>query len=317
MGAIFDDAQAQVSKYWYEKIPYTSYFESLQPSKTIVFSANDITTATDGKKIGILGNVAITQETGVSLATESDGNTRLTAAAAYPPNLQSVLSQTNSGIRSSRALGIYLTNSTGVALPNVQVNYTVGVKNLTVADKVMRNLSMTSSEQALADKYQIGTQGFRPLALSRSLEQAWLSRVVSEDIYAYQQSSVTSTSTTLENIVPGHDEALVITSIAIGGVAVGNQVSLTIQRDSDVAYVSVLGDNLSLDYPMSVWIPALRQLSISLSAVTTTANVTVRLTVMRIALSTTLLAIFGKLNPIHLSAADLHLYEQILAGVVV
>lgn len=316
MGNLFDDSQAQIARYWYERVPYTSYIATLLPGKTNIFSATDISTATEGKKIGILGNLAMTQAAYVQLATESAGNTRLTAAAAYPPSLRPVMTAADDGIRSSRALGIYLTNSSGAVVNNAQINYTVAVKELTIADKVLRNMPLSAAEQSIQQKYQIGQQGIRPLAISKSLQQNWLSRVLSEEIYGYQQA-VTSSPTTLENLVPGHNELLVITSIAMGGVPVGNQVTLTIQRDSDVGYVSILGDNLSLEYPLSVWIPATRQFSIGISAVTATAAATVRLTVKRLALSTVLQALFGKLNPAHLSREDLHLYEQVIAGVVV
>lgn len=316
MGNLFDDSQAQIARYWYERVPYTSYIAALLPGKTNIFSATDISTATEGKKIGILGNLAMTQAAYVQLATESAGNTRLTAAAAYPPSLQPVMTAADDGIRSSRALGIYLTNSSGAVVNNAQINYTVAVKDLTIADKVLRNMPLSAAEQSIQQKYQIGQQGIRPLAISKSLQQNWLSRVLSEEIYGYQQA-VTSSPTTLENLVPGHNELLVITSIAMGGVPVGNQVTLTIQRDSDVGYVSILGDNLSLQYPLSVWIPATRQFSIGISAITATAAATVRLTVKRLALSTVLQALFGKLNPAHLSREDLHLYEQVIAGVVV
>ena len=60
----------------------------------------------------------------------------------------------------------------------------------------------------------------------------------------------------------------------------------------------------------------MNSLSLTMSAVTTTANVPVYLSVYHIKLSTVIKALFGMLNYNSLSGEDKTLYEQVLAGVI-
>ena len=315
MGSVFDGAQAQLTKYFYERLPYTFFSPSLPLGKTTIFTASDLSASTQGKKMGITAGLATTQAALVSLVAESASNPEVTATAGYPPLLGQTDNGPDDGIRSTGALGLYVTNSSGAAVANFQTNYTVAVKQLTVADKILRGLSRSPREAELEHKFQIANQGLYPISISRMLENLWLSRITSKRPYAYQ-GPATVASTTLTNLVPLSGEILVVTSIAMGGVPVGNQVSLTIQRDTDLNYVSILGDNLSLDKPMSVWIPATKSLSFALSAVTTTAAVEVRFEVARIRTSFILEVMFGNVDHHTLSGVDLNLYEQVMAGVI-
>ncbi len=316
MGTSFSDSQAQLAKFWYEKVPYTYLNNSLQVGKTVPMVINNLASTTKNSKMAILSDLGVTQSSNVYLTTQSNSKTPMTATTGYPSNLAPVFTDRDSGLRSTNALSLYFLNNTGASVANVQLNYSVGVKNLTVADKVMLNLPLTSPEQHLQQKFEIGNQGLRPLSLSRSLEQTWLSRVVSEEVYAYEQTATTY-PTALETTTPGAGEILVLTSIAIGGVPIGNQVTLTITRDQDNNYVQVLGDNANINTPFDCWVPARRNIIANISAVTTTADVTIRLTVLRLSISSVLLSMFGLVNPSTLSKSELNLYEQVLAGVVV
>lgn len=315
MGNVFDGAQAQLTKYFYERLPYTFYTPSLPVGKTTLFTASDLSASTEGKKMGITAGIATTQAALVSIVAESAANPEVTATSAYPPLLGPSDNGPDDGVRSTGALGLYVTNGSGAAIANYQANYTVAVKQLTVADKILRGIALTPQENDLANRFQLGNQGIYPISISRSLENVWKSRMISKKPYGYQFPA-SQAPLPLTNLVPLTGEILVVTSIAMGGVPIGNQVSLTIQRDTDSNYVSILGDNLSLDNPMSVWIPATKSLSFALSAVTTTAAVEVRFEVARIRTSFILETMFGKIDRHTLSGVDLHLYEQVIAGVI-
>lgn len=316
MAGTFDDAQIQLATAFYEQLPFTYWIASLPISKSLVTQARDIVTATSGKKLAYLSRIASSQATNVNLMAQAGADSQLIATNTFASNLVPIMTEENDGYRSAQTLSLNLINNSGTAVANFQMNYLGAVKTLTTADKVLRNLPLTPQDQALAHKYQIGKQGFRPLALSRMLEQVWYSRILTQEVRGYYQN-VSSTATTLANVTPGADELLVLTEIAIGGVTLGNQVTLTVQRDDNVNYVSILGDNMSLSQPFPVWIPATRGMSFGLSSITANNNVAVRLTLAHLRLSTVLRVMTGIMPMAELQGQDANLYEQILAGVVV
>jgi len=264
-----------------------------------------------------VSGLAVTPISGISLETLSGRHVRLLNTLAFPTGLAPILSGPNDGIRDTSKISLSILNSSGSAAANLYCTYLGGVKQLTTAEKVMLGVPLTSEDRRLVAKYHIGEQGFRPFALERSLQTAWYSRIVSQDAYAYVLNASPSLST-FENLSPGPDEIVVLTSLAIGNCPAGNLVNLVINRDSDLSYVSILGDTLSLDQPFSTWIPARSNLAFQLTASTSTTGVAIRFTALRIKLSLVLRVLFGELTPTDMSEiGDRELYDQVVAGTVV
>lgn len=317
MGSQFNDTQIGLIRYFYEKLPYTSYYSSLTSGGTTVNQVRDASSANKhGEFMSITSDIAVTQNTGVDILLYGAANNINNSTDAYPPNLSTTMNHKDAGIRSTKSSSITLQNNTGASISGFQVNYCGAGKKLSVADKVLRGLPIQDSfEQMLQNKFRIQGQGLRPLSVSRMLDQVFMSQILDNVSYAQSLSSVTSSVQTVFNLQAAHNTVLVVRSIA-SQATIGNLVSINIARDNQDNYVSILADNMSLDNPIPVWIPVMNSLSLTMSAVTTTANVPVYLSVYHIKLSTVIKALFGMLNYNSLSGEDKTLYEQVLAGVI-
>lgn len=317
----FDDSQIQSQKYWYEKVPYT-YLESSLPTTNpnTIFNVNSVATASQNKQIAILSDIAVTQVSGVNLQTQHGVSAVSNPTVGYPaPNNGVVYGGQDEGVRSVGRLGLSLINSTGAAQSNVQCNYSVAVKNLSTADKILRGITLNSDDQKYAAKFNLQGEGKRPLPVSRIIDQYVMGQVLDEITYTQNISSVTSSLQVVENLFPNSGEMFILKDLA-AEATFGNLVYLSLSRDYQKNYCQVLADNenanvSNIDRPFKCWIPALNNLSISIQAITTTPNVPVRFTVLRVKLTPYLRVLFGLENPLSLKGELATFYEQVQAGV--
>lgn len=317
MGATFDNAQLQrATPNFYEKLPYTALYTTLQQANSVVTQISDVFKASNNQGMAIVSDLAATQEESVDILLYQESNSRQISSEAMPPSLAPIMNKSmDSGMRATKKIGVTVANNTGATPSNYQVNFMGSVKRLTVADKVLRGLPLSSYEQGLAKKFQIGNQGTQPPSLTRSMQRAFYGQILDEYAYGWRESANASVLP-ITNEVPDAGEILVITSLA-ASAPVGNQVTLTLERDNDNGYVSILADNMSLSQPFDVWIPVQRHYTLSLSSIVSTASVPIRMTVLRIKLSTILQAMFGLLDVSELKGEELTLYEKIISGKVI
>lgn len=307
MGANFDNIQAQRARYWYERLPYTFYAEALQAGTTEVFDVRNVDTATDGQKMAIFGNFSAPNTAGINYNLRYGRNFQM-PLGGLPSNTPTMTSE-DGGVRSTKELTLNMVNPSG-ATPVMQVNYTGAFKTLTVADKVMLNLPLTEAEQALAGS--LPNDGSTPYSIRSNLDRVWRSQIISEEVYSYVQNVGTS-SFTLQTETADPDEILVLTKLG-ANATVGNQVSININRDNDENYVSVLADNMTVDNPFDIWVPATSKLVFQVQAVTPQNNVPVWYSILRLRYSDTLKAMFGKLIP--KNATQQRIIKQVEAGVI-
>lgn len=311
----FSVSQAKISKHWYEKIPYTFLGNVPIGRPTSIFSVSDISHATNSTKMSFLSQLAATQKPGVQLQLGHDTGIQSLDTGGFPANLQPLYAEENEGMRSVKRVSLAIQNNTGATVDNFQTNYTVAMKNLTTADKVLRGIALTSQDVQLQSKFQIRDQGIRPLAIETSLARSFWGHVLDEVLLTYSLPTQTF-EITVDNVNATGGEYLILNSIA-ASAPIGNQVVLNISRDDDTNYGQVLADNMTLESPLHVWVPAVRSLTITMSAQVQMNSVPIRISYLRVKPSQLIEAMFGHVHESELSGEALTLYQQAMAGVLV
>ena len=316
MGDTLIKDQVQKANYWYEKLPYTLQTTNLGTSAQ-VFSLSNVS-AIDSNKEVIVSDLAVTNTSaGLYLDLQQNSQNRQVNTLAFPASLAPIMTGREDGLRSTGKISTLLVNNSGAVIAGpLQFNYSAAVKQMSVAEKIMRGLPLSQQEQALQQKYQLGNRGLFPISIDTALDKAFLSRVVS----SFEYADLVNFSTSLQSISnesPQNDhEMLVITSIAAEAAAQSN-ATITITRDSDENYVQILADNMSINRPFDCWIPAMHSINVQIQATGAVNNVPIRIQYKRIRLSTLILAMFGLLHTNSASPKDQELYNQVRAGVVV
>ncbi len=311
----FSTAQLGYAVYGFEKLPYTSLTAQVPTGESLVFSVNQIDSHTNHQKLAILSDLAVTQASGLRLAVAHQSDNQQFSTAAFPGGLAPLLTHPDAGFRSTQALGLSLQNNNAATLDNVQVNYAVAVRRMTVAEKLLRGVPLTHEESDLAAKYLQGGIGVHPHALSQTLERVFLGRVVDERLVSLT-SDVSSTPTTVLSLSPASSEILIVRSVA-SNAPVGNLVTVSITADDREGYCQVLADNMSLEQPFSSWIVASNNLYVQLSSVTSTNSVPLQMSILRVRVSLLIQALLGLVNRLELSGRDLEVYDKVRAGAMV
>ena len=310
----FGDQQVINAVNWYEKLPYTFLGPIGLVTTTPIFQVLNVGTVSNKTKMAIVSDLAPDAVTNLNLNINTENNNRALVTSAFPGSLTPVLKRTGSGFRSTGSISLSPQNLTGAAIASYAVNYSAAVKRLTTADKILRGLALTPRDQILASRYQIGDTGFRPLDLEDVIDRAFMSQIIEEDVITVTTSATAQQQIPVTNLLTRQDEILVITSIGMSAAA-GNGVTLNIDRDSNLGYVSVLADNMSLTTLFDTWIPVKQQMNVYITATTTTSAI-VYMTVLRLRFSKVVQYLFGTITGA-LTPQDQQLIDEIEAGVLV
>lgn len=318
--SLFDHNQMSTYRYWYELLPYTAFDPALPPGQEQIFSVQNVLQDTSHQQYAILSHLAATQTAGVALQVQGPKTLRSEALAAFPANLGSTLGGVDDGERSTGLLGLTLFNNTGAALPSAtQINYAGALKQLTVADKIIRGMTLTPAEKTLQAKYQMHGQGLRPNSIRNMLDRAWRSQILDED-FQTAVLDVGATSIPIGPFQPNPNEILVLHTIAaqMPSGSVGNLVQLTVRRDNQQNHLTMLLDNAAgLGQPFPIWMTAIQTLGFAVKAETATNNVAIRLGWYRVRLSLVLRIMLGLVSQDELPTQEADLWNQIRAGVLV
>lgn len=315
-------------RYFYERIPYTAMDPALASLTTPVVAIQNVSSAIPGK-MAILSGLGVTATANVNLVPAGATNTTQDPTAGFPAVGQWIQPDEDDGLRSTGNLALSWENLTGAALTTLQqLQWYGSVKQLTVADKICRNLPLSPAEAALAQQYGLRAQdgsmwGLRAQTISRALDIAWKQALIEEvfqtvsvaKIIGGQQAQL---QVTAQPKVVGQ-EVLVWHSLAasIPADSVGNGVVATIRRDDQYTLASVFLDGLTLANPLRPWVTAKEMLQLSLSANTTTANVNVRISWYRCRLTRVLALVLGLVPVADYTPIDEKFMAQWQAGVVI
>lgn len=324
----FNANQLTNYRYGYERIPYTAMDPALANLSTPVISIQNVTSAVPGK-LALVNGIGVTPTPGVNLTIAGATTTTSDPTTGFPPVGQWIQPDPDDGLRSTGNLALSWSNQTGAPLTTVQqLQWYGAVKTMTIADKLMRHMTLTATEDALAQQYGLrapnGTVwGLRDQTIAKALAIAWEQAKIEEvfqtvsvaEIIGGQQAQL---QVTAQPKVVGQ-EVLVWHSLAasIPSGSIGNGVIATIRRDDQYTLASLFVDGLTLGNPLRPWVTATEMLQLSLSANITTANVNVRMGWYRCRLTRVLALVLGLVPASEWTAQDEKFMGQWQAGVVV
>lgn len=326
---IFDREQMARAAYYYERLPYTALDPALAVLETPLVDEANLAQDLGPDKLITLNRISVTPTPGINVVLAGNRVSRQEVALAFPPNFEPLMAGDNDGERSQGILKLAWNNITGATATAVQqMTFHGAVKQLTVAEKILRGLALTAHEQALATQFGLGTPtdpyppGARPFSMAEMLEQVWGRYILDEDFVSYVYPTVgvkPQIFTTAQPNKPG-EEILVWHTVA-GGLQdtgdVGKGVQLTLRRDKQTNLNTILLDNASPAFPMRPWVTALNTLQWSINAQqATTGAVALRVHWYRVRLTNLLRVVLGLAPISDLQGPDKHLYDQIQAGVV-
>ena len=318
----FDHAQIAQYRYWYERLPYTAYDPGLAPNATEIVTIQDLAADTQGQQLAVLGQVASTPVSNVSLQAQADALNRTWPTVGWPASLAPVAARPDDGLRATQQLLLSAANATGAALTSpFQVNFSGALKPLSTADRLLRGLPLSARDHELAAKFQLRPgEGLRPLSLAEALDHAFRRAILSEDWQTYTLTAGTAAAALPAITVrAGGGEIAVLHSVAasIPSASVGNLVQLTLGRDTQTTHDTLLLDNAAgLGTPWTCWSTALQRWQPSVQAVTATDNVVIRLGWYRVRFTTLLMGLFGLIDPRTADKTTQDLLDRLEAGVL-
>jgi len=213
---------------------------------------------------------------------------------------------------------LYFNLFSSVLVAATPVYYGLWVYLPTVADKLRLGMRLNEEEQKINRDLDIQStveKGLLPLSISQKIEREY--QVINETTYGRLLTIPAAPGVVVDTLHPRvqDDEFIVLTGIATMPGALGS-VFLTIDRDDDAGYISVIPTfPLSLDFDLPCFIPALKEIRISLLAVVgaPVANFTIRYTVVRCKINNILRARWGLLPKEELPG---DVYDKVRGGVL-
>lgn len=333
MAAAFSVTQAQLARYAYEELVYTA---GPLPSPGLPAGVLPLFTAENWNRSGqptwqaAIRMLQAQQNPGVTIGWQADQAALLNQSQTGATSaLRAGTRQTRTFVPAVAKLALSLTNSSGAAIANWQTNYSIAMRRLTAAEKLLAQtegltdpayqftaeekqallqLDMMNSQgqvtkSGLTQLSELVQKGTLPHSVERLKETIWRDRDTqsSADLWAVAASTGDNPWTTylaqMDPTNPTKGRFLVLTDVALEGAP---GVVLTVDRDGQTGYVQVNGAAYaqSDDEPWHFWVPALDHLAFHLTlapgAEPTTAYV--RLRVLTLEMSDVLAVLFGRVS---------------------
>ncbi len=198
--------------------------------------------------------------------------------------------------------------------------FSLWVDKLTVAHKLARGArgltALSQEEQRIAKDYGVldtVEKGNLPLPIEYQIEREY--RPIQEFTRTAQVNLTAGVEVVLDTIQPKPNEAIVLTGFAVApGLAQANDIHFYISRDDDDDYVDFTCwpvGAFTTDVPC--FIPATKQMRLSVQAAQIVAGWTVKYTIRRIRLTNTLQARWGLKTKAELPG---DVYDKVQAGIL-
>ena len=236
-----------------------------------------------------LRDLAIDQNANVELRIRADDLRYEFSCAGYP-NLTSAAWEAIGTEFLRCVLFGYTGAGSGVA---VRTYFGLWVYEATVAHKLKHKKVLNKEEQRIAERLGLKAsveKGVLPYPIDYILQREYH---VLEEITHTRVLSVSTTPTAVITMSPRPDEFLVLTGLASQPGNLADNVTITVDRDDNAAYLSMPTYPLSLDRDLPCFVPALNELKIYVSANTNVASHALRFTVRRCRLTNLLRVRFG------------------------
>lgn len=341
----FGKSQAQLARYGYERLVYTVGSTNLATGATPLISTRNWNPMPDGATWRAeIEAVAATQNADVTLTWTTDPANGLDLANQGPTvALRNGVQFTPLSARAVSQLALTLNNTSGAAIADWQTNYVVGMRRLSIADKLLAQRAGLAGYTLTAPEWQslinLGSatavgqltpnglagliaKGTQPVPLSRQLPGLWDNRLLSREYVAYNLDATTADNPFAHFVTGADPNELsrgrfgVIEGIALEG---SPAVTVTIDRDGQIGYWSGYGSAYVAadDAPWPLWVPFLDYATIHCAVTSGTAGVTapIRITVGWYEMSEALAIQFGRIT--HPSQCRVpETFDKVRAGLV-
>ena len=195
---------------------------------------------------------------------------------------------------------------------NLRTFFGVWVYKPTVADKLKAGMTLTPDERRLSEELGIANtveKGLLPLPLSLQIEREY--QVIEEVTRGRILTVPAAPGTVVDTIHSRINECIILTKIATDPNVT---VVLIIDRDDDAAYVAAINTfPLSLDFDLNCFMPATKEIRISLLAAAPVANFNIRYTILRCKMNNILRARWNLVTPDELPG---DVYQKVKGGVL-
>jgi len=155
-----------------------------------------------------------------------------------------------------------------VTMPGITATgYSLLVNKPTVVEKLARGIPLDAEETELADRLDLRNsvaKGVLPLPLEYQLEREY---VPIEELQQHEIAVIGGPSpvSTVRRYTVNPGECLILTGITLRGAPFANNVTITIDRDDDRGYAVLQAYALPQTRLLPCWIPALREIAITVS----------------------------------------------------
>lgn len=279
----FTSSQIQSQRYGTETVVYTWGPNTLPMGQTPVFRVSSWNKS-GGPLLECRSTyLAASQVDGVQFIWTEDNATTNTAQGWVSGLRAGVQANPGLDVSALNTFGLTLNNTTGAAIADFQLNYTVTVHPLTMAEKLMRGIAL--SDQDYLDLKALGMQqgqsaleglqndvlgGLLPRSPEWFRQAVWDGRRVRDNPNAVPTLlDATSTGNTI-NLQPPSTAIVQV----LRGIAVENAPNcvVTVERDGQPDYVTLNAEALVAadDLAIPLWVPSTDYLTISVYGAATT-----------------------------------------------
>lgn len=260
-----------------------------------------------------LSEVAVTRLDTVDMRFKVD-NTTLSVLAG---SMFDLLANNFSLLAKSR---IYynLYNNSAVNILDFRTFMSLWVIKPTIAHKLRYGITLTPDEQKLNVDLGIAAtveKGLLPLPLAEQIEREY--QIIQEETHGFLLGTVPVAGVDVETLHPLPGQFLVLTKMSADpGAAFGRNIRIAVDRDYVSDYVEfptwALGAT-SLDKEISCFIPAIHELRIKLKAAIADANINIRYTIWKCAMTNLFRARWGLASRDELPK---DIWDKVMAGVL-
>lgn len=283
---------AHAALYWMEQIPYTTEFATLAAgTQESLFALTGWNPSHDPRTVVAVDQIAATPIPGVQLIVTNDTHVGRYDLGTWAGQWSPVPVDR----WASRNVSITALNAGTQAAVNVRMAYRMLVWQEPIAVRILRGYALTPQDQQIARALQVETtaalqRGTTPILLDRVIQGTYANRQVAAPLNFAQLVTPSPTPQNIHRLSANANQLLVLRSVA-AACNWEDQVTLTVNRDSDQAHVQINLAAAPLNRPLTLFVPALQSLTFDISAATTLPGpIPIRLEIWTVALSAILRA---------------------------
>ena len=251
--------------YWLERTPYNTVIDSIAAGATQnVFSVNGWNTAPGSSNmVAELYSLGITQYPQLQVAITYDGNTDRFFADDFPMALQ----QLRMGHSARSNLVVNLTNNGTTTLTNVQVQYVCQSWRSPPSYKILQGYALTAAEKTVALGAGLGLnpnqdEGLFPIPLESVIDRSYKNRRTEPWVRFANDITLGAAGVgqVIDQVQAMPNELLVVTDVGVDA-DFDDGGTFSVDRDNDATHIQLDADQLSVNDPLDMWVPALNHLT--------------------------------------------------------